>query len=109
MHNVTINVPPTTVTNNMEAPTVNVGSPAVTVESPTVNVAPPAVTVEAPTVNVAAPSVTMETTVQPAEVQVHLPTRKSDTTVTYDNKGNIMQTTRIESDVDGTHRLFTDF
>lgn len=100
VHNVTINVPPTTVTNNMEAPTVNVGSPAVTVESPTVNVAPPAVTVEAPTVNVAAPSVTMETTVQPAEVQVHLPTRKSDTTVTYDNKGNIMQTTRIESDVD---------
>lgn len=93
VHNLTVNVPPAMVTTNVEPPVVNVAAPAVSVEPTVVNVTAPAVSVAAPVVN-------METTVMPAEVKVSLPTRKTDTTVTYDHKGNISATTQIESDVD---------
>lgn len=41
---------------------------------------------------------TFEATVAPAEVQVHLPARKTTTTVEYDKDGNIKTATATESD-----------
>jgi hypothetical protein len=38
--------------------------------------------------------------VAPAEVKVSLPTRKTETTVEYDSKGNISSTSQIESDAE---------
>lgn len=85
---------------NVAAPAVNVEPAVVNVASPTVNVAAPAVTVEPTVVNVPAPIVNVENNVPPAEVNVHMPTRKSETTVQYDAKGNIINATQIESDLD---------
>lgn len=58
------------------------------------------VDVESPTVNVDAPVVQVANNVQPAEVKVSLPTRKTETTVTYDANGNIASTTQVERDVE---------
>lgn len=92
--NMTINVAGTTVENKLEPTPLNM----------TTNVAAPSVTIEnsvQPTpVNVAAPIVNVENNVPPAEVKVSLPTRKTETTVVYDSKGNIASSTQIESDVE---------
>lgn len=73
------------------------------------NVAPPNVIVNlpevaAPQVHVAAPNVTVEAAqvnvdVQPAEVQVHLPDRKTTTQVSLDKDGNIQSAVQIETDI----------
>lgn len=94
VHNVTVNLPAatTTVNNSVEPTPVNINT---TVEPAPVN---NVVNVEQPTINVAAPTVSIENNVPAAEVNVHLPTRKTETTVEYDAKGNIASTTQIESD-----------
>ena len=51
--------------------------------------------------NVDAPVVQVANTVQPAEVKVSLPVRKTETTVTYDANGNIASTVQIERDAEG--------
>ena len=58
------------------------------------------VEVDAPTVQVDAPVVRVENNVQPAEVRVSLPTRKTETTVTYDANGNIASTVQVERDAE---------
>lgn len=78
---------------DVAAPTVNVAAAEVNVPATIVNVAPTEV-------NVAPTEVNVTNEVQPAEVKVSLPTRKSETTVTYDAKGNIASTVQVESDVD---------
>ena len=95
VHTVVVNTPAsvTNVTNEVTPTAVNVAAPVVNVAAPTVNV-------EAPSVNVQPPQVTVKNEVQPSEVNVHLPKRKSETAVEYDAAGNISKTTQIESDVD---------
>lgn len=97
---------------NVAAPVVNIAPTEVRVDNiipeqpaPVVNVAAPAVRVDnhapaqpAPVVNVAAPNVTVENTVQPADVKVELPARKTETTITRDKAGNIAHATQIETD-----------
>ena len=56
--------------------------------------------VEPTPVNVSAPNVNLVNNVAPAEVKVVLPTRKTETTVEYDAKGNIVSTSQIESDAE---------
>jgi len=73
------NLPPTEVVNNF------------TVEQPAVNVAAPIVNMPEVTNNIV-------NNVPPAEVSVSLKDRKTETTVTYDSKGNIASTTQLESD-----------
>lgn len=100
VHNVTVNMAPTTV----EAP-----KPAdVTVNVPiTNNTEVPAAMVnvqnivEPTPVSIESPEVTIQNNVPPAEVTVNLPTRKTETSVTYDAKGNIASTVQIESDFEG--------
>jgi HK97 family phage portal protein len=60
-----------------------------------VSAAPPVITVNPSDVVVKAGDVL----VQPAEVQVHLPARKSESNVERDAKGNIIRTTSFERDV----------
>lgn len=94
-------IPPTQVTNEVPAPVVNVAAPAVTVnnEVPAPNVQ---VTneVPVPAVNVAAPNVNVTNEAAPVEVTVNLPTRKTETSVERDAKGQIVRTTQIESNAD---------
>jgi len=49
-------------------------------------------------VNVAAPNVAITNDVQPAEVTVALPARKTETTIARDKAGNIVKATQIEED-----------
>jgi hypothetical protein len=46
------------------------------------------------------PPPVIEVTVQPAEVQLHTPARKSESTVQRDMSGNILKTTTIEKDIE---------
>jgi lambda family phage portal protein len=98
VHNVTVHLAPTTVENTTNVPKQD--APAVNVAVHVPAQAPAAIHNNIHLPEQAAPVVHMETTVMPAEVQVHLPTRKTDTTVQYDSKGNISATTQIESDVE---------
>lgn len=110
---------------NVAAPVINLGDTTITLPeqaAPVVNVAAPGITVHnalpeqpAPVVNieVAAPDVTVHNAlpeqpapvvnitneVQPAEVNVNLPARKTETTVVRDAKGNIATATQIETDL----------
>jgi hypothetical protein len=60
--------------------------------------------VPAPVVNVnndvAAPVVQVHNEVQPAEVCVTLPNRKTETTVVRDRNGDIVKATQIETDAE---------
>lgn len=72
--------------------------------APIVTVAAPEIRIEvpqqaAPIVNVAAPEVRVENNIHPAEVNVNLPARKTETTVVRDAKGNIATATQIETDL----------
>lgn len=94
--NVVINnhIPQTLVQNSIEPTPVEVHvDNKVDVPTPDVNVS-----VAAPEVTVAAPTVTVQNEVQPAEVTVKLPARKTETTVERDSKGNIVKSTQIETD-----------
>jgi len=95
VNNIVVNTPD--IVNHMHT---SVEPTPVSVESPVVNVAAPNVTVAAPNVNVEAPAVSLVNNVAPAEVKVSLPTRKTETTVEYDSKGNISSTSQIESDAE---------
>lgn len=53
----------------------------------------------APVVNVSQPEIRNEITVQPAEVKVEIPARKTETTITRDKAGNIAKATQIETDI----------
>lgn len=87
------NIPQTTVQNVVE-PT------PVTVAAPNVSVAAPQVTVEAPQVQVEAPHIEVRNEVQPAEVNVNLPARKTETSIERDKSGNIVKATQIETDAE---------
>ena len=87
------NIPQTTVQNVVE-PT------PVTVEAPQVSVAAPQVTVEAAQIQVEAPRVEVRNEVQPAEVNVNLPSRKTETSIVRDKDGNIVKATQIETDAE---------
>jgi len=67
-----------------------------------INIAAPAVTVEAPIVNVenhfTAPDVTVEANIPAAQVQISLPKRKTQTTVTKDPQGKITGSVSVEVD-----------
>jgi lambda family phage portal protein len=99
--------PVTNLTINQPAPVTNVHNdvPATTVvnnvEQPVVNVAAPNVNVAAPNVTVEAPNVQIENNVPVGDVSIiaSMPTRKTETTVTYDSAGNIASSVQIESDV----------
>lgn len=79
-----------TVQNNIE-PT------PVTVQN---NVEPTPVVVENQVTNqVSAPNVVVNNEVPPTEVNVHLPARKTESTVKYNSKGEIVSVEQIESDV----------
>lgn len=89
--------------NHLPAPVVNVAAPAVTVEAtevhvepPIVNVAAPVVTVEPPVVNVAAPNVEITNDVQPATVQVELPTRQTTSVIDRNGQGDITKVIQTE-------------
>jgi phage tail sheath protein FI len=79
-------------------------------QPPVVHVAPPNVTVTPAVVHVAAPNVTIEKSeppvvhvtndVQPAAVNVNLPTRKTTTTVFRDKNGAILGSEQIEKDAE---------
>lgn len=94
--------PAAVTTINMAAPVTNVGSPVTNVAPAdvTVNVAAAEVVVPAPevVVNVPTPVVNVENNVPAADINVHLPARKTETVVTYDSKGNIESTTQLETD-----------
>ncbi len=49
---------------------------------------------------VASPDVHVVNEVQPSEVNVHLPARKTESTVSYNSKGEIVNVSQIESDLD---------
>lgn len=83
--NVTIEQPEAAIINNV----VNVPESQITVEA----VMPEQ---KAPVVNIA-PSVT-NVEVKPAEVNVNIPARKTDTTIIRDSAGNITKATQIERD-----------
>lgn len=64
----------------------------------------PAISVAAPEVRVvlpeqAAPVVNVRNEVQPAEVKVQLPARKTETSVTRDASGNLISATQVETDL----------
>lgn len=98
----------------VEAPVVNVAPAEVRNEvnvpeqpAPVVNVAATEVRNEinvpqqpAPVVNVAAAEIRNEISVQPADVKVELPNRKTETTILRDKAGNITKATQIETDAD---------
>jgi lambda family phage portal protein len=74
---------------------------------PVVNIAPtevrvdaqaPVVNVAAPIVNVAPAEVTVEATIEPAAVELTLPSRKTETTITRDSAGRISSSVAVESD-----------
>lgn len=96
--NFTINIPeikvPDPVVNYNPDLHFNVPSPEITVRN---EVAAPIVNVSAPEVKVE-PNINFEATLPPPEVQVILPTRRSETKVEYDNMGNIVRTVQIEKD-----------
>jgi lambda family phage portal protein len=74
------------------APIVNVAPPEVHVAAPTVNVAPPEV-------HVAAPHVSVTNEVQPATVEVVLPSRKTESDITRDREGNIINVVQVEKTI----------
>jgi lambda family phage portal protein len=82
-------IPQTQVTNTVETPVVNVAQPKIDVAAPIVNVAQPEI-------NVAQPEITVQNTVMPA--QLHMPARKTETTIERDQYGNLVKTTQIETD-----------
>lgn len=88
----------------VEGSTINLPAAEVRVESPTVNVAPPEVHVDAPVVNVAPAEVRVEapavsvTTPAPV-VNVTTPRRRVDGLVERDDKGRVLRTTQIETDL----------
>jgi hypothetical protein len=84
-------IPQTQVTNTVETPVVNVAQPEINVAAPVVNVA-------SPEVNVAAPEVNVQNNVMPAEVQLHMPNRKTETQIERDQHGNLVKATQIETD-----------
>ncbi len=73
---------------------VDVAAPVIHVQPPEVNVPATVVHVEVPKAD--APVINVD--VPPAEVIVHLPARKTDTTVTYDKHGNIVKAQQLEQD-----------
>jgi lambda family phage portal protein len=75
------------------APVVNVAPAEVRMDMPA-----PVVNVAAPTVNVAAPEVSVEAVIQPAEVQLSLPTRRTETTVVHNDLGKIVGSVAVERD-----------
>lgn len=76
--------------NHLPAPIVNV-APAVNVEP-----ARAVVAVAAPIVNVPAPVVNVQNNVQPADVNVNLPTRVTETDITRDFNGDIAKVKQTE-------------
>lgn len=84
---------------HVAAPVVNVEPAAVTVQPADVRVSvePTPVTVEAPVVNVAPAEVRVD--VQPTPVTVNTPRRRIDGMVERDDKGRVLRTTQIETDI----------
>lgn len=93
--NAYVQPPQVHVQNTVEPAPVN--PTPVHVDAPVVNVAAPDVTVDAPVVNVAAPSVAVTNQVQPAEVTVNLPDRKTTSEIVRDSSGNIVNVTQTET------------
>ena len=72
----------------LAAPDVHVGAPVVNVAAPVVN-------------NTVRPTpVTVQNDVQPAAVQLHLPSRKTETQLERDQYGNLVKATQIERDAE---------
>lgn len=93
--NIQNHIPQTVVENRVDAPIVNVAAPDVHVDGPTVNVAAPVVN------NTVRPTpVTVQNDVQPAAVQLHLPSRKTETKLERDPYGNLVKATQIERDAE---------
>jgi hypothetical protein len=90
--------PVVNVSNHLPETTVNVEAVMPSQDSPVVNITNE---VKTPNVLVDAPKVTIEnnTTVQPAQVEVSLPDRKTETTIRRDKNGEITSTTQIETDI----------
>ena len=84
-----------------EAGQIVVPAPLVTVAAAEVNVPAPIVNVTGGEVNVTtpAPIVNVENIVQPAEVNVNLPDRKTESTITRDREGNITNVVQTERDL----------
>lgn len=98
---ITVHTPAVSVANhlpNQEPPVVDVKVEAVMPENP-----PPEVHAhfEATLPEVKAPDVKVDVTnnVQPAEVRVHLPARKTESEVQRDRDGNLVRVTQIETDL----------
>ena len=98
-----IQPPAVTVTNDVATPVVNVAAPEVTVTNeipaPIVNVAAPEVTIEPMEVTIEAPVVNVTNEVQPADVTVALPSRKTESSIKRDERGNIINVTQIEESI----------
>jgi hypothetical protein len=93
--NIQNHIPQTVVENRVDAPIVNVAAPDVHVDGPVVNVAAPVVN------NTVRPTpVTVQNDVQPAAVQLHLPSRKTETQLERDQYGNLVKATQIERDAE---------
>ena len=81
---------------NVEKPDAAIVNNVVNIPETTINVEAVMPEQKAPVVNIA-PAVT-NVEVKPAEVNVNIPTRKTDTTIVRDNAGNIIRATQIEKD-----------
>lgn len=68
----------------------------IVIPAPIVNIAATQITNE---INVEPTPVTMEATIQPAEVTLNLPARRTDTQMEYNQSGEIVRATQIETDV----------
>jgi len=107
---ISISPPSVNVTNQVPeqaAPVVNVAAPEVNVTNQVPEQPAPVVNVAAPEVNVTnqvpeqpAPTVNIVNDVQPADVRVELPSRKTETTIVRDASGNIASATQIETDAE---------